>query len=346
MESLIWLDINDSHDSPMKVIVHEQTGWEEYARAWNQAMQDLYWYKESPVFDFNRDEELSEMKSSFGQDGHIFLAGRDKRCDTTQAVVGYRYDGNLASLRRWEPAVPSSLRATNLGRDLLKSAIRSAKRNGAKRLRVLVKHPHGSSEAASWHVALYEDLGFKQVGQTSVDLTMRLTSKIRPVEPDIEYEVITGEALSQKEMADYIIRAYTSTPEDMALHQHDLSVTVWEHARQFVERVVGGHFGPAPNEFRRVLLVQGQPAAHVGAFVIDSEFKPLTGVLGPVGVFPEYRRKGIARFLVAQNLEALRMFGCEFAAVGTGEANDKAIKLYEKIGFRLSCVLRWFEARV
>lgn len=330
----------------MKVVIHEQTDWEEYAHAWNRAMCDLYWYRESPVFDFNRDEELAEMKSSFGHGGHLFLAGRDKRSDTLQAVVGIQHNGELASLRRWEPAVPASLRETSLGRDLLKSAVKHVKKLGAKRLRVLVKQPHDSPETESWHVSLYNDLGFKQIGPTGVDLTMKLSNKIHPVEPGTDYEVITGEELAPKEMADYIIRAYTSTPEDLALHQSDRSVTVWEDAHLFVERVVDGRFGPAPNEFRRVLLVEGQPAAHVGAFAVESEFKPLTGVLGPVGVFPEYRRKGIGRFLVEQNLEALRMFGCEYAAVGAFEANEQAIQLYEKIGFRLSCKARWFEARL
>jgi N-acetylglutamate synthase-like GNAT family acetyltransferase len=179
----------------MKVNIRECMDWETYASAWDLAMQDLYWHTGSPVFDFNRDEELAEMNSVFGQEGHLFLVAEDRKSGFIQGAVGVRQEGENASLRRWEPAVTSSLRETSVGRDLLRDAMKRCRENGIKRMRVLVKYPFDDYESAAWHLTLYQSLGFKQVGYTGVDLTMKLAKKTSPVEPDIEFEVITGESL-------------------------------------------------------------------------------------------------------------------------------------------------------
>jgi GNAT superfamily N-acetyltransferase len=331
---------------PLKIVLGESTDAEEYASAWGRAMQGLYWYQSNPVFDFNRDEEIADIKASLGKEGNTFLVAREKKSGDVVGVMDFAMRDVVAVLRRWEPAVQDSLRSAGVGSELLKEGMKQAKRRGAKRMRVLLKHPYDKPEAADWHLRLYQDFKFKQAGQTAVDLTMPLRKPIRPVAPKLDFEVVAGEGLAAQEMAEYIVRAYSSTPEDLALFDYDGSLTDIEGAFHFVERVLSGFYGPSPNEFRRALFVDGEPTGIVGAFALESPFKPLTGVLGPVGVFPEFRKQGIARYLVEQTLEALRMFGCEYAAVGTEEANMKAIQLYEKVGFRLACKLRWFEAKL
>ena len=330
----------------MKLRIEECTDVDQYTETWKEAMKDLYWYVEDPVFDFNRDEEISDMGSSIGQEDSVFLIAVDKKSGKPVGVLDFRLRNGLAFLRRWEPGVPARLRTTDVAKELMKEGRKAAKRHGAKRMRVLLKHPYDTPEAAQWHLGAYRDSGFKPVGLPNVDLTMRLTNTIRPVEPKVRFEVLTGERFTPQDMADYIIRAYASRPEDAALFEDDTSVTDPQQALRFAENVVAGRLGDAPNEFRRVLLVEGEPVAIVGAFAVDSPYKPLTGVLGPVGVFPEHRRQGFGRFLVEQTLEALRMYGCEYAAVGTGETNIRALALYEKIGFRLACSLRWFECKL
>jgi GNAT superfamily N-acetyltransferase len=330
----------------LKIIIGESSDSEEYVSAWGKAMQGLYWYQSDPVFDFNRDEETADIKATLGKENNTFLIAREKKSGEDVGVMDFTLRNGVAVIRRWEPGVQDSLRSTSVGGELFKEAMKQAKKQGAKRMRVLVKHPHDRPEVAEWHLRLYQEFKLRQTGKTSVDLTMALKKPLRPVAPKMDYEVVTGERLASHELAHYIVRAYSSTPEDLKMFEYDSSLTDREQANQFVERVLSGSFGPAPNEFRRVLLMNGEPTGFVGAFAIESPFKPLTGVLGPVGVFPEFRRQGIARFLVEQTLEALRMFGCEYAAVGTEEANVKAIRLYEKVGFRLACKLRWFEAKL
>ena len=61
---------------------------------------------------------------------------------------------------------------------------------------------------------------------------------------------------------------------------------------------------------------------------------PDLAVLGPVGVFPEFRGRGIGLALVKRVLNAIREYGCKDAQVGTAlYNNERAIGLYEKAGF-------------
>ena len=57
------------------------------------------------------------------------------------------------------------------------------------------------------------------------------------------------------------------------------------------------------------------------------------GTIACLGVFPEYRRRGVATMLIVDALRLFKMHGCRYAYVGTPERNIKAIRLYEKLGF-------------
>ena len=315
----------------------------EYGDAWNELMNEYYWYKESPVFDWNKDEEIAAIRRGMGQEGHLFLIARDKKSNRILGLMGARFAGERAQLRRWEPTVATDHADSSMGTDLLQEMAKQLKFQGVKNLRVLLKQPRSNPETSTHLKTLYESQKFKPSGKPSVDLVLKLQQIVRPVEPSIHYEVRTGAELTPEQIASYVIKAYASSPEDLALFEPNSMTTDYDRALEFTNMVIRGDYGPAPNEFRRALFVNGEPAAIIGAFVLESEFKPLTGVLGPVGVFPEFRRNGIGRFLVQQVVEALRRFGCEYVAVGTEAANKKAIGLYEKVGFRLACDLQWYE---
>lgn len=55
--------------------------------------------------------------------------------------------------------------------------------------------------------------------------------------------------------------------------------------------------------------------------------------VGLVGVLPEYRRRGIARRLLARSLEDLRERGAEKASLGVIDQNVPAYSLYTSLGF-------------
>jgi ribosomal protein S18 acetylase RimI-like enzyme len=56
--------------------------------------------------------------------------------------------------------------------------------------------------------------------------------------------------------------------------------------------------------------------------------------VGPVGDFPEYRRRGIATALVLSACDTLRSEGYRYAYLGTHGDNLPARRVYERIGFK------------
>lgn len=80
------------------------------------------------------------------------------------------------------------------------------------------------------------------------------------------------------------------------------------------------------------LTPQGRIAAQVNGWI-----DPLNriGDQGPVGARVEYRRQGLTRLALLENLRRMRALGMERACISTGFSNTPAQKLYESIGFQV-----------
>lgn len=61
----------------------------------------------------------------------------------------------------------------------------------------------------------------------------------------------------------------------------------------------------------------------------------LVGILRPVGVLPQFRRRGIAMQLLLLQLRDLLDMGCDLSYLGNPYNNKKAILTYEKVGFSI-----------
>ncbi|TFG25942.1 GNAT family N-acetyltransferase, partial [Candidatus Thorarchaeota archaeon] len=107
--------------------------------------------------------------------------------------------------------------------------------------------------------------------------------------------------------------------------------------------ILGGRFGRSPHEFWKVALIDDMPAGFIGGFIKEGKHLPVTGVLGPLGVFPEFRRLGVGVFLVSELFKSMKNHGCEYAAVGTPSNNRNAIAMYQKAGYKLNCHLSFLE---
>lgn len=144
-------------------------------------------------------------------------------------------------------------------------------------------------------------------------------------------------------IGEYCVRAYGSTSEDLEIHGFDKSVSDYDTAVSAMGSIMGGRLGHSPDDFWKVALVDGEPAGFIGGFIKESKHKPVTGILGPLGVFPEFRRLGLGVFLVSEFFKSMKSHGCEYTAVGTPLANTNAIRMYEKAGYRMNCSLIFLE---
>jgi ribosomal protein S18 acetylase RimI-like enzyme len=84
----------------------------------------------------------------------------------------------------------------------------------------------------------------------------------------------------------------------------------------------------------------GEPAAvtlcHVETYTDDSRLQPV-GLISSVGTVPEHRRRGLARWLVAEGMARLREAGARHASLYVDGWNEtRAFDAYGKLGFGLA----------
>jgi len=323
------------------VKIVESEDWPTYRSVWMECMKDYYWYKDNPVFDWNKNEELEEMESDFGKPGNVFLEAHQD--DKIVGVFYFRYRDKNSNLSRWEPAVLNSSNATEIRTALLSHALNYLSQKGVERTRVTIKHPAENPDVAKHLLALYQESGFDRYQPDSVDLVTHLDDVPSPLTMQDNVSIDPHQCTIPENIGKWCIRAYGSTPEDLEIHGFDKSVTDYDTAVAVFKSIKGGRLGPSPDEFWKVALVNDEPAGFVGGFIKESKHKPLTGILGPLGVFPEYRRLGIGVYLVSELFKSMKAHGCEYSAVGTPSVNLNAIGMYQKAGYKLNCHLSFLE---
>lgn len=320
-----------------KIIVEPADNWDSYSEAWTSAMKHLYWYHENPVFDFNKHEEIDEIHSDFGKPGNLFLIARVKGQAELTGVLGLRYKDLIAWIRRWEPAIIRQFSKTDIAAALLRKALEYLSAMGVKRVGYLIKYPIKFPELVESYLRLYTQAGFERDRPDSIDMIMALDNmKNLPIAiKNVHLE--TGENYTFEDLASIVVKSFTSTPEERAIHGFDKTVTEHIQATALLQRMAEGYYGYFTEKFWKIAIVDGVSAGFLGAFILESKHKPCTGVLGPMAVLPGYRRRGLALILVNDLLNTLKESGCEYAVVGTPAANVSAIRLYEKAGFKIAC---------
>jgi len=318
----------------MPDVIEVASDLEEYLQAWNAIMSLYYWYNESPVFDWNKLEEIDDMTESFHEDSHRFFVYRKSATSEIEGLMGIRLSKPEAVIQRWEPAAKPGLDTDVITTKLLKKGIDIARESGCEKIRIIQKYPIARSDSGLRLIRIYEANGFGDPHAPSVELFMSTSDKqFNPVFlSKIEYA--TREGYTDEELADLIVRCFTSTEEDRRIHMKDQGVTDPEVTLIVVRRTREGGYGESPPECTHLALVDGRLAGIVGSFIRSDRYHPRVGVLGPVGVLPQYRRMGIASFLVTSALKNLKEMGCLFSAVGTPENNYGAIQLYQRCGFQ------------
>ncbi|MFB0503553.1 MAG: GNAT family N-acetyltransferase [Candidatus Bathyarchaeia archaeon] len=322
----------------MTIMIERARSWEEYMKAWIDSMKHLHWFEEERPFDYSREEELEEIHEDFNKPDNLFFVARVEEIGRIAGVLRIRKGkwrgGGAGIMRGWEPAVLSEMRDRGVGEALIRKALDFLRDLELEKAVYILEYPYDSPETALWHINLYKRCGFEQRGPRGVTLLANISRSCNLLAsiPDF-IKTVGWENYTLGELADFILRAYASTPEDREIHGWDLLVSNRDEILDMLRSFSKGETGFCP-ECCKVALVDGKPAGFIGALIPKWENRPPTGVLGPLGVFPEHRRKGIAYFLVVEIHRVLRRFGCYYSLVGTPKTNQKAIKLYKKAGYR------------
>ena len=72
----------------------------------------------------------------------------------------------------------------------------------------------------------------------------------------------------------------------------------------------------------------------------------IRGVIGMIGVVPEYRGKGISSSILVAGMEALRAQKVADIGLQVDSSNTPGVRLYTSIGFQKVGTLNWLERRL
>ncbi|MGD8506754.1 MAG: GNAT family N-acetyltransferase [Candidatus Bathyarchaeota archaeon] len=309
-------------------------------------MNHLHWFRENKPFDYNRKEELQELRQNFGKPNSLFLVakieGVSKTIGALRVRCGYWRGDRAAVFRGWEPAITLEERNTNAGEALVREALRLLHERNLRKAVYILKYPYGSPETASWHVNLYKRCRFEQKGPEGVILIADISQPHNLLPPIPNLQTVGWDKYTREEIAEFFLRAYASTPEDKETHKWDPLVSNREKILKWLQSPKMS----SPPECHRVALIDGKPAGFIGASIPKWKHQPSVGVLGPLGVFPEHRRKGIAYFLIMEIHRTLEEYGCHHSLVGTPKTNQKGIKLYKKAGYQTVFEQKEFEKKL
>lgn len=318
----------------MKVIIREADSLTEYLESWKKTMRDTQWFRERRLFDYHPDEIIEDIKLGFENPRNVYLLAKSAQREEPIGVLGVAVKERTGTLGRWEPAVTDKHRETGVAEALLEEAFLQLLDRKVSKARCILKFPFSQPERARWHEKLYQKSGFVLERPPGILLLVDVSKATvkTPKIPDLC--VVDGYNFSLGDFADFTQRAYLSAAEDKAVHQSDPYMSNRENVLKMLKVIKTGKMGFSQPEFWRVARLKDRIAGFIIGFIpTKSKYQPTHGLVAELGVFPRFRRKGIAMSLIAQIFKDFRTHGCSYALVGTLKTNNSALKLYNRFGF-------------
>jgi ribosomal protein S18 acetylase RimI-like enzyme len=313
----------------MKFSISHADSWNEFKETWLECMRPQEWYYDPTPVDYNGISEEEELRNDFENEDHVYLIAKDESGNGV-GVLEFMCYPNFARNGIMMPGVQDQFKALNIGDSLLRFQEFYLQNRGINIVVSSVKYK--SREDVNWYFDTLSRTGFKMSEPEGFQMYTNLNSiDITPEKSD--YVIKTREEYSDADFVDFAMRAYASTPEDLEVHGWDLSVTDSVHILAIHNRTRGGGFGRSPPHWWRVISKNKNPMGYILAFEINPTDSPRVGTIGNLGVFPEYRREGLAITLIHSLFLEFIKEGIEIARVGTPTINTRAISAYRKAGF-------------
>ncbi|MBL7080917.1 GNAT family N-acetyltransferase [Candidatus Bathyarchaeota archaeon] len=312
--------------------IREEASLERFLALWEECMKGAPWFDSDVKFWYKPEEELERLDSIHGGDSFFLIACHGSEPEPL-GVLSVQVLGSVGKMGPWEPGVTHAGRGMGVGEALLERACEKLGDWGVEKLEFTLRYPCDAPAHAAWLDGLYRGCGFSQRGPTGLQMLADLSQIAGLGAKDIRGLRITGrENLSIDDLVGYTLRAFSSDPRDKTYFSWDPLTTTKDGAQRFFNEIFSQEMGRSPPEFFRVAWIDGEPAGFAGSFARKND--ETRGVVGPVGVFPEYRRRGIATALVLSTCYALRSEGYRYAYLGTHVDNLPARRMYEGIGFK------------
>ena len=94
------------------------------------------------------------------------------------------------------------------------------------------------------------------------------------------------------------------------------------------------------------LLFHGDVLAGYCWTLLMSDGRRRQGVIGSIGLAPEFRGRGISKIILAAGMQYLRSAGADYVRLEVDGGNTPAIRLYQSTGFHKTGELHWYERKL
>ena len=80
--------------------------------------------------------------------------------------------------------------------------------------------------------------------------------------------------------------------------------------------------------------------------LLMSDGRRRQGVIGSIGLAPEFRGRGVSKIILTDGMQYLLSAGADYVRLEVDGSNTPAIRLYQSIGFRKNGELHWYERKL
>ena len=120
----------------------------------------------------------------------------------------------------------------------------------------------------------------------------------------------------------------------------------WGFCPNTVEEVRYGVGMSKSNRDGILFLTHGEDTAGYCWTYVIGESKPLAGIIGMIGIVPEYRSRGLSKPILLAGMRYLHSRGVDYIGLDVDAENTPGIRLYTSVGFKKAQEYHWFESRL
>ena len=157
-----------------------------------------------------------------------------------------------------------------------------------------------------------------------------------------------NQVIPDVEMPDaYRVRSFTEhdVAALTATHNSAFAGTWW--FAPYTERQTAHRAGMANTSHDGIkLLFRDEQLAGYCWTLLMSDGQRHQGVIGSIGLAPEFRGGGISKVILAAGMRYLRSAGADYIRLEVDGDNAPAIRLYESMGFHKAGELHWYERKI
>jgi GNAT superfamily N-acetyltransferase len=211
-------------------------------------------------------------------------------------------------------------REDGIQQELLRRSIGYLRGRGVERAKIW------DLKGTEWRISMVKDAGFEEIWREYI-MVHKIPDLKRPEPPDgLEFESFLLKESTDDQLNEYMTTVSNAFSEDEMFTPPTLeSLKKWKESSLDIDRMTLARLeGKVVGECVSTVELQYNKLHNVN-----------TGWIGAFGVLKEYRRRGIGKVILVNEMKWLQNQGMDTLYLGVSLENPKALGLYKSIGFEI-----------